>query len=289
MTLNLPVGLLALLKKRKHFLITLWKLIRTDGFTLRYTDYTSDILFEGETFTPSDGLSASAKRKEANLETQNLEIIGIISDDSIKHDDLRGGLYRNAVVEEQVIDFRHPYLGALITNQYTITEVRYNVERWEAKVEGLKRKLRPKVGKLYARDCNNDLGDAVCRVDVQALSENGTVLVLTGAGLTERAIFDTTGLTEVDDFFTFGRLAWITGENAGIKSQVKKHIVGVATSIELFEPTPFAIAVNDQFNVEPGCDKLKDTCINKFDNIVNYEGFPFIPSPDRIIVTPELK
>ena len=289
MTVPLPAGLLALLKKRKHFLATLWRFTRKDGTIFRFTDHVNDIIYFGETFTPTDGVAASARRKESGLEIQNLEIIGIISDNTIKHDDLRAGLFVNSLVNEILIDYRMPYLGSFLENSYFITETRFNVERWEAKVEGLKRLLKPVVGSLYVRDCRHDLGDDICRVDVQALSENGTIFSLTGSGVTERAIFDVSGLTKATDTFTFGRLIWITGNNVGIPAQVKKHTVGANTSIELFQPLSFAPAVNDQFNVEPGCDKLRDTCITEFDNIENHGGFTFIPGADRVIQTPEVK
>lgn len=289
MTNPLPAGLLPLLKKRKHFLTTLWKITRKDGVVFRFTDHQSTVDFRKETYTPTDGVAASARRRESGFEVQNVEIIGVISDSTITHDSLRAGLFINSKVNEIIIDYRHPYLGAFLENTYYITETRFNVERWEAKVEGLKRFLKPLIGKLYVRDCRHELGDSICRIDVQALSENGTVSVLTGSGVTARTMFNASGLTEADGFFTFGRLVWTSGTNIGIKSQVKLHVVSGSTSIELFNPLPFNLAVTDAFNVEPGCDKLRDTCIAKFNNIENHGGFTFIPSSDRVIQTPELK
>jgi len=41
---------------------------------------------------------------------------------------------------------------------------------------------------------------------------------------------------------------------------------------------PFTENVNGQtVSVFPGCDHAKQTCINKFDNLLNFGGFPYIP------------
>jgi len=39
----------------------------------------------------------------------------------------------------------------------------------------------------------------------------------------------------------------------------------------------------DVFKVYPGCNKRQDTCKNKFNNIVHFRGFPYIPSADTVV------
>jgi uncharacterized phage protein (TIGR02218 family) len=40
------------------------------------------------------------------------------------------------------------------------------------------------------------------------------------------------------------------------------------------------------FALEPGCDKLRTTCRDKFSNINNFGGFPFVPGQDAMFDTP---
>lgn len=288
--INLTDGLAALLNKDKHYFANLWQIDKDDGSVLRFTDYNNIITFENNEYTPTDGVSSSARRKEAGFSGQNVEILGIVSDSTITHDDLRAGLLNNAEITETLIDYRFPYLGAITQYKYTIINISFSNERWEAQVQGITRKLSQKVGRIYGRLCDNDLGDFICRVDVVALSENGTVFAINTSGQNARTTFDASGLTEVDGFFTHGRLTWTTGLNAGFKSQVKLHTVGAATTIELQIPTSYAIVVNDTFNVEPGCAKrLQEDCDDKFDNVVNYTGFPFIPGVDKTLKVPGAK
>jgi hypothetical protein len=39
-------------------------------------------------------------------------------------------------------------------------------------------------------------------------------------------------------------------------------------------------AVGDDVTIWVGCDKSPTTCLNKFDNIFNFRGFPDIPKED---------
>jgi uncharacterized phage protein (TIGR02218 family) len=47
-----------------------------------------------------------------------------------------------------------------------------------------------------------------------------------------------------------------------------------------------AIAVGDTFTVTAGCDKRFATCVQKFDNAVNFRGFPHIPGNDFVMSYP---
>tara|TARA_R110000787_G_scaffold42303_8_gene104003 strand:+ start:2894 stop:6394 length:3501 start_codon:yes stop_codon:yes gene_type:complete len=51
-------------------------------------------------------------------------------------------------------------------------------------------------------------------------------------------------------------------------------------------PTPLEMQAGDTFNLEPGCNKLRATCRDKFDNIVNFGGWPFIPGGSKMFDTP---
>jgi len=290
MTIPLDNGTRELLKRRKHWLATLWKIERTDSTVFRFTSNTQEITFENELYTPVDSVQVSARRKEADLAIENLEMIGPITSNLITHEDLRSGLFNEAEITESWIDYRFPWMPAITTAKYWITEVKYSAERWEAKVEGLTRWIIPRVGRMYTRECDNDLGDAVCRVDVVGLSEAGSILSVTGGSLNNRSLFEASGLTESADFFTHGRLTWLTGPNTAKTSVVKLHSTPAAVqTLELQLPTDFNISVLDTFNVQPGCDKLRDTCINKFNIIENFGGFPFIPGSDAMLETPKAK
>jgi uncharacterized phage protein (TIGR02218 family) len=43
---------------------------------------------------------------------------------------------------------------------------------------------------------------------------------------------------------------------------------------------PYTPQVGDTFTLTAGCDHRKDTCKNKFNNLVNFRGEPFVPGQD---------
>jgi uncharacterized phage protein (TIGR02218 family) len=49
---------------------------------------------------------------------------------------------------------------------------------------------------------------------------------------------------------------------------------------------PEPIAPGDPFTVTAGCDKRYDTCRAKFNNTINFRGFPQIPGNDFVVSYP---
>ena len=96
----------------KHYFATCWKIIRTDGTTLYFTDHDAEIEYDGDTYSPAGAFSTSARRKEGQLKAQNLEVRGFLDSSVITHDDLRAGRYRDAVVWEYLVDWQYPWCGA---------------------------------------------------------------------------------------------------------------------------------------------------------------------------------
>jgi hypothetical protein len=95
---------------------------------------------------------------------------------------------------------------------------------------------------------------------------------------------DPTVLAE-DNWYKAGLVTWLTGANEGLNMEVRKW-VNSTRQIELFLPMPFTIAAGDIFQVYTGCQKRRQDCRDKFDNIVNYRGEPFVPGSDHLFRTP---
>ena len=76
------------------------------------------------------------------------------------------------------------------------------------------------------------------------------------------------------------------GANAGLSVEVKTHRKSDAVALDLWQAMPEPIAVGDAFTVTAGCDKRFSTCHDKFDNVVNFRGFPHIPGNDFVIRYP---
>lgn len=91
-------------------------------------------------------------------------------------------------------------------------------------------------------------------------------------------------LPQTADYYDGGLLIWETGTNTGRAMEVKTWD---GTSITLFQRTFYAIEVGDRFVIHPGCDKRRETCISKFANILNFQGFPDVPGQDAYMQSPD--
>ena len=72
---------------------------------------------------------------------------------------------------------------------------------------------------------------------------------------------------------------WFTGgvlEYAGLRRFIIRHEADVVVLSRRF----FSIVAGVEVALYPGCDKSLDTCRNKFDNVDNFGGFPWIPNKD---------
>lgn len=111
---------------------------------------------------------------------------------------------------------------------------------------------------------------------IQALTLTGTV-----TAVTSNRIFTDSGRTEASQFWQFGKLTWLTGNNAGLALEVKSSLnTGV---VELSQLAWLDIQIGDTYQIEAGCDKsLVSHCNGKFDNGENYGGFPDVPQKQEL-------
>ena len=63
---------------------------------------------------------------------------------------------------------------------------------------------------------------------------------------------------------------------------MRRFLFAAPPVIELWQPFARAILPGDTFTVTAGCDKQFATCQAKFDNAVNFRGFPHIPGNDFV-------
>lgn len=125
---------------------------------------------------------------------------------------------------------------------------------------------------VYMAQCAHTLFDSGCTLSAAAFTVTGAVT----AGSTTAAI--NCNLAQAAGYFGLGTVQFTSGLNAGITRTVKLHTTGVL--VPSF-PLPYVPAIGDAFLAKPGCDKLMATCNStKFNNVANFRGFPFIPTPE---------
>ena len=128
---------------------------------------------------------------------------------------------------------------------------------------------------IYQAGCMRTLYDEGCKVNREKFTVNGRVTANSTTG-TEL----TCNLTQANGWFNQGVIKFTSGLNAGLTRTVKEHKDG---TLSFALRLPFPPQAGDVFKVYPGCNKRQDTCKNKFNNVVHFRGFPYIPSADTVV------
>jgi uncharacterized phage protein (TIGR02218 family) len=267
----------------------LLKITPTAGLPSIYLTTTPTIItFENDVYLPTNAVDLSAQSEKVGSKSYDTEIMGVIDSDLLTESDLNNGVYRGAEVVEYIVDPKFPLAGALRTYRYFINDISWNGENFSADVVGVQANTAEDQGASFSRNCTVQLFSEHCglnKADFQYPStQAATVSEVTG----DRQ-FDAAGFvigTGVDpDFFIFGVLDWVSGDNIGRSSTVFAY-EGTTDSFALAEKPVFPLTVGDQFYVTPGCQKTSEHCRFKFDNIINYQGNPFVRTATGAIDAP---
>lgn len=265
-------------------LATCWRISRTDGATLGFTDHDRTLSFGGVVYEPDAGADGAAIESSADLSVDNTEIEGALVSDALSAEDLAAGRYDAAAVEIWRVNWAD-VSQRLLLKRGTIGEVAREGARFRAEIRGASHALDRTVGRVYQRGCDAVLGDARCGVDPEAPQFRGTGAV---AAILDDQRFLAAGLSAfAAGWFAHGALLWTSGENAGTRGSVKAHDKNPSgDAISLWLPAGRPIAVGDAFTVTAGCDKRAATCTEKFSNLINFRGFHLMPGNDFAVSYP---
>jgi uncharacterized phage protein (TIGR02218 family) len=263
-----------------------WRLTRSDGTVLGFTDHDQPILLNGVTYEAATGLTASQTMAAADLSTGGGDVSGALASAAITEPDIVAGLYDGAVIDVFLVNWATPSQNVQVRSGI-IGEITRQDSAFVAEVRSLATVLDQERGRIYQHRCDADLGDARCTIDLTQPTMRGVGTIVSAASPTQLVA---SGLTAfAGGWFSRGLLTFTAGANAGFAVEVKLHASGSGgASLELWQPAPNPMVAGDVFTVTAGCDKLIDTCDLRFNNAVNFRGFPHIPGSDFLLANPAL-
>lgn len=259
-----------------------WRVTRHEGTALGFTDHDRDLSFDGTDFEASTGFTGTEIAGAVGLNVDTLDVESAISSDRLSESDLAAGLFDNALIEIYRVNWADTDQRVLM-RYGNLGEISRGQQRFRAEVRGLAHELNQPKGRIIQFTCDADLGDGRCTVDLDDAAFKGTGAV---TAIADQRTFTVSGLGSFGkDWFTRGLLDWTSGANAGLKAEVKLHSKDSGT-LELWQTMAEEIEVGDAFTVAAGCDKTFKTCKAKFDNGVNFRGFPHVPGVDFALTYP---
>jgi uncharacterized phage protein (TIGR02218 family) len=243
------------------------------------------VTFDGTTYEAATGFTGSDIRQSVGLSVDNLDAAGALSSVTLTETDLAAGLFDDADIEIWRVNWADVSQRVLMVKG-KLGEVRRGELSFSAELRSLASVLSQDQGRTYQYACDATLGDARCTIDLTdpAFKGSGTVTAVSADYL-----FTATGLGSFDDgWFSGGLVTWTGGVNDGRTMEVKRHVLGSGglVEIELWRRMSEPVAIADTFDITAGCDKTFPACQAKFDNVVNFRGFPHIPGNKYVLDYP---
>ena len=280
-----PAALVAHMAGSVTTLAYLIKLTRTDGVVLAVTDNDQAIVYGGTTYVSTVGINASAIQTTASLSVDNLEANGFLSAMGINDADIATGLWDYCDARVYRVNYADLSMGDEKLARGWLGEI--STARIEVKTEirSLTQKLQSRLGEIVTPHCKADTFDARCKlVAIEGTWKFSGVAVSTVVAAQRQ--FTASALTQAVDFFTAGKVVWTAGLNAGLSKEIKTH--AASGNILLQEPMPYAVSVADTFVIFVGDRKrYAEDCLGKFNNAINFRGFPFLPGDDLLMRGPQ--
>lgn len=255
-----------------------WRLTRADGVVSGFTDHDRLLVLDSTTFEPESGLGASEARSSLGLAVDTVDVEGALSSERIRDEDIAAGLYDNAKVETFLVNWMAPAQFALLRTS-TIGKITRSDQRFVAELESATHALDQPRGRYVNRACDAELGDARCGVALNQPQFLGSGSVVAHAA---PDMLSASGLDSFDPgWFTHGTLTWTSGARNGRVERIVDHRRdGGGVTIIVGSSVGPAITAGATFSVRAGCDKRFATCKAKFDNPLNFRGFPHLPGND---------
>lgn len=154
---------------------------------------------------------------------------------------------------------------------------------FRAELRGLSEPLNAARGRVFHPRCSARLGDGACR---KALNSETFTIEASLAAVEDGRILRFAGFPAYEaGWFERGRLSVLTGAAAGLSATVKNDgaLPDGGREVELWQGLGLSPRAGDRVRLVAGCDKRAETCRDRFNNFLNFRGFPHLPSEDWIM------
>ncbi|MEX0320100.1 MAG: DUF2163 domain-containing protein [Ruegeria sp.] len=262
-----------------------WAITRADGVEYGFTDHDCALSFEGMTFKADTGLTAMAVEQATGLSIDNSEAMGVLSDAAVRDEDIEAGRFDGAEVRAWLVNWAKPDQRWL-QFRGSIGELRRAGGAFHAEIRGLTDALNRPLGRIYQKPCTAVLGDAQCEFKTSTPGYSTEVPI---AYVDDARVFRWPDMTGFEPgWFQRGRLTVVSGSAKDLWGSIKRDAFdGGFRVIELWEPVRGGVQAGDRVQLVAGCDKRMGTCRLKFNNLVNFQGFPDLPNEDWVMVVPK--
>ncbi|HEX6603813.1 MAG TPA: DUF2163 domain-containing protein, partial [Sphingomicrobium sp.] len=247
-----------------------WTIERADGAGLALTSHDQAVVRDGVVHVPSPGIVPASVSRGLGLDPPSGEVAGSLSSEALAEQDLALGRWDGARVRLAALDWATPEPTAdLIAGE--IGAVSTKGESFSADLSGAAAALDEAVCPSTSPHCRAQFGDKQCRIDLGGRSASAFVASCENGEITLDRAFD--------ERFLLGRLRYMSGENCGITTVI---IAVDGATVRVRDIPRGTVESGCRVELREGCDKRFETCVERFDNAVNFRGEPHLPGADLL-------
>jgi hypothetical protein len=204
-------------------LCTCWKITRTDGQVFAFTDHDQPLTIEGVVYKSQDSFTRTSVSVGEAMAVDNMEVVGVLDDDSISEHDLRLGLFNYAAVQVFLCNWTDLSMGTLALRGGWLGEITVAPTGvYKTEIRSLTQALTAFLGDSFLPICRADLGDGRCTIPILPATWTPGEAVTVGQYVSDPA--------PADDAHALASYQCTTAGNTGAEPPAFNPTVGATTT-----------------------------------------------------------
>jgi hypothetical protein len=176
--------------------------------------------------------------------------------------------FSNCMIDIITIEEENSVAAAMYRGFILRTEVHNNYIILQ--ISPLTTALMRGIGVFFSPLCRVNFGNIACGKDAKLFSTSG---VITAIKNNRNFTGNHSMQGKNNGYFDYGIITFTGADGYSFSTEISNNIDQNFTI--LFNP-PQDVKVGDKYTMVAGCDKKLSTCVNKFNNGINFRGEPFI-------------
>lgn len=247
-----------------------------DGQPFGFTTHDRPLTIGGVLYEPTASFVQKDIAANLNLDTDNTEAEAFLDSDTLTEEDLRAGKWDFSPYRIFQVNWADLSMGDKKDSIGHLAKVTVNRQTFVAELLGLMEALGTSIVEITSPNCRAILGDERCKFDLGPYTVAGTV----DSSDPDLYTFVDTARGEEDTYFAEGVVHFHSGLLEGLSYDIKSFTAGGT----FITKTPLAYsAAGCDYTATPGCDKKRTTCRDKFSNVVNFRGEPWLRGNDVLV------
>ncbi len=138
------------------------EIVRQDAQAFYFTELDADLVIDGNTYKAGGSFRRTNIRARSTLQSDGLDLEGIIDSADIAEADLRAGLFDSASVRFFLVNHQDLSLGKILLKKGTLGAIEFGEGGYKVQFRDLADALQTTTGDLIGVTCLVDLGSTKC-------------------------------------------------------------------------------------------------------------------------------